>query len=213
MQMLGFGIMALIYAFPSEASNWDKEAFRTKPLWQNYWDNIKHGPTMDTDNWYINYLAHPYVGTTYYAWGRDNGLNDREARALSLFFSTIYWEFGWEALIERPSVQDLIFTPMIGSLLGRYTYQIKEYIDQHDGKLFHSRILGGILKSVIDPIGQTNHLLERGIRAMGLDPQMHVQFFFEHERAQRRLSGALENDHRLPMAPSTQIGLRVTIRF
>jgi hypothetical protein len=45
----------------------------------------------------------------------------------SFLFSTsmsMMWEYGFEAVAERPSIQDLFITPILGSLLGELTHHM-----------------------------------------------------------------------------------------
>ncbi|MFZ2890098.1 DUF3943 domain-containing protein, partial [Sulfuricurvum sp.] len=49
---------------------------------------------------------------------RNDGLSIGESAAFSTLMSTFFWEYGYEAFAEVPSIQDLIFTPLVGSLFG-----------------------------------------------------------------------------------------------
>ncbi|WP_367115459.1 DUF3943 domain-containing protein, partial [Marivivens sp.] len=36
-------------------------------------------PQLDSDDWYINYVVHPYWGGAYYVRARERGYTDRQA--------------------------------------------------------------------------------------------------------------------------------------
>jgi hypothetical protein len=92
----------------------DKEGF------SRWWDNVNN-PHWDSDNWFINYVTHPYWGAAYYIRARERGLSRPQSFWYSALLSTIF-EYGAEAMIERPSYQDLVLTPVLGSLLGEYVF-------------------------------------------------------------------------------------------
>ena len=80
-------------------------------------------PVWDDDWWFHNYVGHPYGGSLYYNSVRSQGASP----AQSMFFSAVLstqWEYFFEAFAERPSIQDLIVTPVAGSILGELTHQL-----------------------------------------------------------------------------------------
>ena len=79
----------------------------------------RNQPHLDDDKFYLNYMLHPYWGATYYIRGRERRLSRWQSLGYSALLSTLY-EFGAEAFFEPVSYQDLIVTPLIGSLLGEY---------------------------------------------------------------------------------------------
>lgn len=113
---LQFLAVAITYVMPESFSSWTPEQKRNGL--KKYSHNIGH-PVMDKDAAYINYGLHPYWGATYYIRGRERGLDQTYSFAYSFALSALY-EFGVEALAEKPSIQDLIATPVLGSLLGAY---------------------------------------------------------------------------------------------
>ncbi len=172
-QVMGAAMMALIYALPEDINNWNKEELRNTPMWERYVNNIKEGPVWDHDHWAINYIGHPVSGSAYYVWARGNGLSWKESAAVSVLMSTFFWEYGWEALGEVPSIQDLIFTPLIGSMMGEGAYRLKQKILDNDGKVLGSKKLGNIACVFLDPIGELNAGIEKLVRYIG--PKVHVK--------------------------------------
>ena len=62
----------------------------------------------------------------------------------STLVSNVGWEYGIEAFMERPSIQDMIITPVVGSLIGEGFYRAKRRLVDNDYCLFGSRVLGGM---------------------------------------------------------------------
>lgn len=158
---LGVGMMGLIAAMPPEISNWGDDAF-SDPLakWKS---NVSNPPVVDQDDWMINYLGHPYSGAAYYVVARQTGFGQMASFGFAAVMSTFYWEYGFEAFAEKPSIQDLILTPTIGSLLGEQMYQLHEYILSEQGVLFGSKKMGTLGMIVSDPVGS----LVKGVNHLG----------------------------------------------
>lgn len=77
----------------------------------------------------------------------------------SAAISTIGWEFGIEACMERPSYQDLIFTPLLGSILGEGFYRLKRLIVSNNYELLGTPVLGHIAAFFLDPVNEVIGLL------------------------------------------------------
>jgi hypothetical protein len=114
MQTLSYG---LLFAVPESVSSWDRSVL------EHYGQNIKEAftkpPVVDGDHWYINYLGHPFQGSYYYNAYRSQGAPFWQCALLSVAHSAS-WEYLIESGIERPSVQDLIVTPVVGSFMGEF---------------------------------------------------------------------------------------------
>jgi hypothetical protein len=140
-----------LWAMPESFTHWDKEAMKEKGIFYKWKENIKAGPVWDEDDFAMNYLAHPYCGGVYYMTARSSGFNIFESFSYSIVMSTFFWEYGIEAFAEIPSVQDLIFTPVIGSVVGEIFFITKKRIVRHDKKVLNSRFLGITSLFIIDP--------------------------------------------------------------
>jgi len=127
-----FGMTVLIL-LPKEITKWSedwardamrnlKRAFTTAPVW-------------DKDDWQLNYIGHPIAGSYYY-----NALRSQNAsRWHSFLFSTaqsFIWEYIIEGVAEKPSVQDIFVTPVVGSLLGEATHMITMNMRRNGFNLF-----------------------------------------------------------------------------
>jgi hypothetical protein len=77
---------------------------------------------FDNDLFTTNGLAHPVAGTIYYQVARGNGLSPLASLVTSFAASTL-WEYfsEWD---EKPSTNDLIFTPAGGAVIGEATYRL-----------------------------------------------------------------------------------------
>ena len=117
--LIGYQVVAIgvIFLLPEDVSNWHHKS-NPGEQWVH---NVSH-PTFDNDSWWINYLAHPYVGAMYYIRARERGFGPWSSFAYSAFASAAY-EFGAEAFFEKPSIQDLIVTPIGGALIGAFIFE------------------------------------------------------------------------------------------
>lgn len=110
-----------VYAFaPSSFTGINKETALKEAIddFKNAWTKP---PVFDKDNSAINYLGHPYFGMNFYLSQRNYG----ESPLYSFFFSTFTstaFEYFIESWAEQPSIQDLIITPIVGSILGELVY-------------------------------------------------------------------------------------------
>ncbi|MGN1063264.1 MAG: DUF3943 domain-containing protein [Alphaproteobacteria bacterium] len=118
---VGVGTMAFLYAMPSGFTNWEDDG---KSPFKKWWDNVSREPVWDSDDFFLNYVTHPYAGAIYYMGARSAGANAAYSFLYSFALSTFFWEYGLEAFAERPSIQDLIVTPVVGSLLGEGFYAL-----------------------------------------------------------------------------------------
>src|SRR6478735_9398348 len=146
--IISFGIL---YAMPESVTNWDKQAMKERGFGYKWKQNVKAGPVWDHDDWVLNYITHPYSGGVYYMTARSSGFNMFESFLYSAFMSTCFWEYGIEAFAEIPSKQDLVVTPVLGSVVGEGFFYAKKSILKHDKRVLKSRFLGYTSLILIDP--------------------------------------------------------------
>ena len=161
--------IGILYIAPESVSGWTDEQKEGYDL-SYWWDNVTH-PQMDSDDFYINYILHPYWGAAYYVRARERGYNDREAFWYSVLLSSMY-EFGAEALFEEPSIQDLVVTPVVGSMLGRYFMRVRSDIRERDDVLGNRSTKDKWLWTLTDPLGSLNQVVDRW---MGRETELQVQ--------------------------------------
>jgi len=89
-------------------------------------------PVWDTDSLVWNYAVHPVMGSFSYLAYRNRRAHWAEAFAGTAINSAIY-EYIIAGATQQPSINDLIVTPVLGSLLGEGIYQLKKQLlrDQH----------------------------------------------------------------------------------
>lgn len=179
-QVMMVGVIGIIAALPESVSNWNMAELNKKSLSQRWIEDVKKGPVIDNDYWVINYIGHPISGSAYYVWGRSRGLNWKESAVLSTLMSTVFWEYGYEAFLEVPSLQDLIFTPLIGSIIGEGAFYLYNKIIKNDGKIGNSKILGNIARGILNPIGEINMHIDSLVKKISdnvkVDTQLDLRY-------------------------------------
>lgn len=149
------GTLLVLECLPEDATSWNRAELQDVPLlkrWRNH--VLKEGPEWDHDKFYFNYILHPYAGAVYFMAARSCGFNFWRSMLYSSVVSTVGWEFGIEAFMERPSYQDLFITPLIGSCIGEGFYRVKRWLVDNDYRLFGSPVLGGLLAFIVDPVNE-----------------------------------------------------------
>lgn len=154
--LVGGGVttMLILEALPQESTAWNKRESQKVPLFKRYVNHIKAGPVWDHDNAIFNFVLHPYGGAAYYMSARSCGFNCWGSFLYSFAISTLFWEYGFEAFNEIPSVQDLIITPVIGSIMGEGFYLVKRHIVSNGYRLWGSRVLGFAVAFLMDPVNE-----------------------------------------------------------
>lgn len=149
------GSFAVLCALPEDATSWNRKAIISVPPLKRWWrNNFELGPEWDHDNPIFNYVLHPYSGAAYFMAARSAGFNFYQSLLYCACISTICWEFGVEAFMERPSLQDLIITPVVGSAIGECFYLLKRRIVDNGYTLWGSSVIGNIIVWLIDPVNE-----------------------------------------------------------
>ena len=143
--------VGILYVLPGDLNRWSNKDVSL----HQWWDNVRN-PVWDSDPWGTNYISHPYWGATYYIRARERGFGKLASFGYSAFLSTLY-EFGAEAFFEPPSGQDLIVTPILGSLVGAFIFEpIRDWIKvKPQLKWYDHAIL-----IATDPFGALNSVFE-----------------------------------------------------
>jgi hypothetical protein len=173
--------IAILYTLPEEATGWTTESKENYSLGQ-WWDNVRH-PEWDNDDFFFNYVTHPYRGAAYFVRSRERGYDDTASFWYAAALSASY-EFGAEALFERPSYQDLIVTPVGGWLLGRYFMRVREDLqaEEQTGTVLPWR--QRFIWTMTDPLGAINDTVDRWF---GLDSGFDVRPFVRTRRIAERV--------------------------
>jgi hypothetical protein len=123
---LQFTAIVVLYFAPEKLSNWSEED-KDNYSFSKWKENVRN-PVWDDDEWWVNYILHPYWSTTYYIRARERGFKRPHSFWYTYFLSALY-EYGAEALFEPVSYQDFLVTPAVGILLGEYIFSpIRERI-------------------------------------------------------------------------------------
>ncbi|BCS53346.1 DUF3943 domain-containing protein [Geobacter sp. SVR] len=147
-------VTGILYLLPENVSGWSEE--QKENCFKNYSKNFGH-PAWDSDDFYMNYILHPYWGATYYIRARERGLDKVPSFLYSALMSAMF-EFGFECFFEKPSIQDLIVTPVGGSLLGAYLFEpLRESIKRKQ----ELRWYDSALLVITDPIGVLSAAFEK----------------------------------------------------
>ena len=135
-------------------SGWSDEV---KDTWsfETYKNNVTQ-ITWDEDDWWINYILHPYWGGTYFVRAQNRGYDTHASVWYSILLSTLY-EFGSEALFEKPSAQDLIITPLGGYFFGKYMMTLREKTKANAAAKGTLSFYDKTLLIITDPLGFINH--------------------------------------------------------
>lgn len=196
-------LTGILYLMPESVTSWSDEQKDAGP--SKWWDNVRD-PEWDEDKWWINYIFHPYFGAVYYIRARERGFDRFSSFLYSGLLSAAY-EFGVEAFFERPSIQDLIFTPVGGFLVGAFIFEpIRAPIKAKAELKWHDHLV----LILTDPLGAANYVMERlfGIKSdirVDIRPSSLVQ----HYQPAGRGGGPPEPQESLQHDRGVNIGLRL----
>jgi hypothetical protein len=118
----GGAALGLMWYLPENISKWDK----SRPMHEYLRTAYTKPPVWDRDTWGWDYGIHPVLGSWGYLMERNYG--ERPLRSFAIAtLGSVGWEYGFEALIERPSIQDLLVTSPVGSLVGEAAYRLTQH--------------------------------------------------------------------------------------
>ena len=106
---------------PENINGWSPGSF------DNFSRGLSTSPQWDSDNFFINYVGHPYAGSCFYLIGRNRGLGIFGSWLVSTCGSVL-WEYFYESFYEVPSANDLLFTSNVGFLIGEVSWQLKKIL-------------------------------------------------------------------------------------
>jgi hypothetical protein len=129
-ELLGATVLILT---PNEVTKWSPDW--EQAAWRHMKRSLSKLPVWDDDEWQINFIGHPVAGSFYY-----NSLRSQHASIFhSFLFATaqsFIWEYIIEATSENPSTQDLIITPIVGSILGESIHKLTMSMRRNGFNLF-----------------------------------------------------------------------------
>lgn len=184
--------IAILYALPESVTGWTDEKKDNYSLSQ-WWEHVQD-PGWDSDDFFLNYVTHPYWGAAYFVRSRERGYGEYASFWYSAALSASY-EFGAEALFENPSIQDLVVTPVGGWLLGRYFMAVREDILGGGADIGDLPFRQRAVLALTDPLGAINRTVDGWF---GLDQPFAIRPFVatrEVPRAPReRIAGPAQTE-------------------
>lgn len=106
----------------------------------------------DGDPWWHNAFAHAAFGSEIYGRTRQCG-GGPVAGLLAAAATSIAWEYGLEAPHKRPSAVDLVWTPLVGALVGEGRFRLHRWLRARGGSPW--------LLLAVDPLGEGERRLLR----------------------------------------------------
>ncbi len=199
-------IIGVLYAMPASISGWSDETKDDFSI-QQYKDNISQ-IVWDKDDWWLNYVLHPYWGGVYYVRAQERGFGAVGSFWYSATLSAIY-EFGAEAFFEKPSIQDLIVTPGAGYFVGKYFMGVRAGIQKKPpGQLSTS---DKFILVMTDPMGALNEEVDgwfgKNTQA-SLRPMFGPQFRMAVVNKTR-----FEGSRQLSYIGTPSFGVKMTLRW
>lgn len=153
----------VLECLPEDATAWNRYDIISVPFYERWYRNVfKLGPEWDHDKFIFNYVLHPYAGSAYFMAARTCGFNFWQSLFYCSLISNVGWEFGIEACMERPSIQDLLITPLVGSVIGEGCYRLKRLIVERNYDLLGSIYVGHAAAFFLDPVNEVIGWLSPG---------------------------------------------------
>lgn len=194
-------VLGLLYIAPESISNWDEDDKDNSlsELGEKWWDNVSNGPVWDEDDWWLNWIGHPYWGATYYIHARHYAYSRWESFWYAFVVSNVLYEYGVEAFAEEPSIQDLIATPIGGWLVGEFIFlPIEANIIANDNRFLGSKVLGKTARFLMDPLGSIIRPLRR-----------FTHRTFKHQPPKNSTGMTTDPIHIYPMIGENLVGLHL----
>lgn len=198
-QFVSLGILIMA---PESISGWSDEQ-KEKYTVSTWWENVRN-PAWDHDEHWLNYLAHPYWGASYYVRSRERGFDERASFWYATVMSSAY-EFGAEALFEQPSLQDIFVTPIGGAIVGEYFMHLRARTLDRYAPGEEMRFLDRTLMALTDPLGAINRQVQGWL---GKDAEAIVAPSFGPQRLGTRVP--YEENH---VETDWVVGLRFSYRW
>jgi hypothetical protein len=186
--LLEVSAAAVITQLPSSVTKWEDNDYDFNNIVTKWEKNVTSWPVMDKDDWWINWIGHPVSGAYYYVRARVTGGNRTDAFLYSIAISTL-WEYGIESFAEKPSIQDLVITPVLGSLLGELFYQKKEDLLKKE-KTLGSKPSRRIALFLLDPLSVALDGMAKKAKKLGVD---EISGAFTIDSSYDALSGKSDN--------------------
>lgn len=137
------------FARPQHFGEHYQDAFTRVPVF----DGSKPFMRWDGDPLFVNVVGHGVFGSELYLRARQCRFGWAGSFAFAAATSAL-WEYGFEGSGVRPSVQDLVYTPLAGLVLGELRFVVYRAAGGIDSKAGRT-----VVRALVDPLGE----LERGL--------------------------------------------------
>jgi hypothetical protein len=132
--------------------------------------NLHRSWKVDSDEFTVNQLGHPYQGSMYHGFARASGLNYWQGLAYT-FVGSAFWEIAGET--TRPSINDQINTGIGGSFLGEALFRMSNlWLEQGRGSRFWRELVAA---AISPPVGFNR--LVFGERFDGIFPSKEPEYY------------------------------------
>jgi hypothetical protein len=145
----------------ADVTNWAMDRYifnydwsRISPSTWRY--NIRKGFEWDNDKFGVNFIGHPYSGNFYFNIARSNGYNFWQSFPFAVEGSLLWEYFGENT---RPSINDIINTPVSGAFLGEVRYRISSNILDERAR-GGERFFRELVAAIVDPSRAFNRLTQ-----------------------------------------------------
>jgi len=133
---------------------------------------------MDNNGLALNFLAHPFSGTAFYAFARANHLSV-PVSALYSFVTSFAWEYIVE-FREKVSINDVIVTPGAGIVMGEFFHKLALYVNSSttppSGLGNFARVVTGPTVALTRRLDDDTRLGAPPPDALGLSSRIHHDF-------------------------------------
>jgi uncharacterized protein DUF3943 len=132
--------------------------------------NLRRGWDVDSDEFTVNQLGHPYQGSMFHGFARASGLNYWQGLGYT-FAGSLLWEIAGET--TRPSKNDQISTGIGGSFLGEALFRMSNlWLEKGTGPSFWRELVGA---AISPPVGFNR--LAFGERFKGIFPSKDPEYY------------------------------------
>jgi hypothetical protein len=132
--------------------------------------NLRRGWDVDSDEFTVNQLGHPYQGSMYHGFARASGLGYWQALGYT-FAGSLLWEIAGET--TRPSKNDQISTGIGGSFLGEALFRMSNlWLEKGTGPRFWRELVAA---AISPPVGFNR--LAFGERFKGILPSNDPEYY------------------------------------
>lgn len=137
---------------------------------------------MDNNGLMLNFLAHPFSGTAFYAVARAQHLSVPTSALYSFLTS-----FGWEYIVEfreKVSINDVIVTPGAGIAMGEFFHKLGLYVNSSTtpptGFKSFARVVTGPTVALTRWVDEDTRLGTPPPDDLGFSAQIHHDFRFRY---------------------------------